>query len=190
MIAHLRGKVIFAGEKEIVVEVNGVGYALAVSAHTRERIGIDENVSLHVYTYVREQALELYGFTDREEKELFTLLISVSGIGPKAALGILSAAAPATLRESIVCEDVSLLTQVPGVGKKTAQRVVLELKNKVGEYSTTSSQTPLASNREVLEALCGMGYSVAEARQAVNAVDENISDLSEKLRAALKILAK
>lgn len=189
MIAHLSGKVIARAERSIVVDVGGVGYGVLVSEMTINTLAVDEVVSIHVYTHVREQTLELYGFLAPAEQQIFQLLIGVSGIGPKAALGILSVADTATLSSAIMHDDVGVLTQVSGIGKKTAQRVVMELKSKVtavmGEASVAHSV-----DIDALEALCTMGYRVGEAREALAVAGADVTDISDKVRAALKVLAK
>ncbi len=191
MIAYLTGEIISKFERGVIVNVGGVGYGVIVSEYALEQLGASgDEVSLHIYTHVREQALELYGFLSAAEQQMFELLISVSGIGPKAAMSILSVADTATLRSAIVNDDVSILTQVSGIGKKTAGRVVLELKNKVVDIAGEDAPLARSVDADALEALCAMGYRVPEAREALSAVDKNLTDISDKVRAALRLLGK
>ena len=190
MIAHLKGKIIIRAESSVVLDVGGVGYALTVTPAVAAGFDLDQEASLYVYTHVREQALELYGFVSPTEKELFTLLICVSGIGPKAAMAILSVTDTATLCAAIVGEDASILTQVSGIGSKTAGRVVLELKNKVAHLQTDKSDRNTTVDLDVVEALRTMGYTNREARNALEAIDAKTQGVENKIRAALKILAK
>ncbi|HHH12423.1 MAG TPA: Holliday junction branch migration protein RuvA [Candidatus Moranbacteria bacterium] len=190
MIANLRGKITDRDEGSVLIDVGGVGYAVAVPTRLAAVLPANEEVSLCVYTYVREQALELYGFADKAERELFVLLLSVSGIGPRAALSILNAAEPAALVETIAAGDGSLLTQAPGIGAKTAERAVLELKSKVAGLRFAPVSAATKADAEVTEALLAMGYNRAEARAALESVSSSETDTEKKLRQALKFLAK
>ena len=173
----------------IVVDVSGVGYRIFVSEYTFGKVAGMESLDMHTYTYVREDILHLYGFLDLEEKEIFELLISISGIGPKAAMGILSIAEPKTIKSAILNNDSSILTKVSGVGKKTAERIILELKNKISAMPEGDSSES-ANHSEALDALVSMGYSISEARDALKSVPLEIIDISEKLKFALKNLGK
>lgn len=140
MIGYLKGKIISAKPTQIILEVNGVGYLVNISISTFEKISDQNEISLFIHTHVREDALSLYGFYTEAEKEMFELLISISGIGPKVALSILSGISVDELQNAIQTENVSRLVSVPGVGRKTAERVVLELKSKVGFIESTVSK--------------------------------------------------
>jgi Holliday junction DNA helicase RuvA len=148
-----------------------------------------EEVDLFIHTYVREDILALYGFLNFEELEMFELLISITGIGPKAAIGILSIATPKTIKTAILNEDASILTKVSGIGKKTAERVILELQNKIADMSE-SEKGEAVIDSDAIEALTTMGYSVAEARDALKCVPEEIKDIGEKIKVALRNLGK
>ncbi len=189
MIARLVGTLVSIADNVVVLDVHGVGYRLTVSAHTLGKIAGRGEVVLHVYTHVREDTLALYGFLDAEELSMFELLISVSGVGPKAALGILAVADPASIASAVLRHDASILTKVSGVGKKTAERVILELENKVGKVSA-EKHASVTSDSEALDALLAMGYSVAEAREAVKAVPADVTAVGERVKAALKLLGK
>ena len=132
MISRLRGRPVARRPDGLVLDVNGVGYLLAVTPSAFRLAHGDGEVSLETYLHVREDALQLYGFADAAERELFEHLLSVTGVGPKVALAIVSGSSPAELRRAIALEDTARFEAIPGIGKKTAQRVVLELKEKVG----------------------------------------------------------
>ncbi len=189
MIAKLTGKIDSLHNNYAIVDVNGVGYQVNVTDFTFGKLAGKNEVELFTYTYVREDILALYGFLEMAEKEMFELLISISGIGPKAAMGILSIAEPKTIRAAILNEDYSVLTRVSGVGKKTAERVVLELKNKVADMSEGEKDEAFADS-ETLEALQAMGYSLTEAREALKNIPPEINDIGERIKIALKELGK
>ncbi len=189
MIAKLIGIVDSLHNNYAIINVGGVGYQVNLTDFTFGKLAGKRNVEIYIYTYVREDVLALYGFMEMAEKEMFELLISISGIGPKAAMGILSIAEPKTIRVAILNDDASVLTRVSGVGKKTAERVILELKNKVADMSIDDKNEAVADS-EALEALQSMGYSVVEAREALKDVPSEIKDISERIKMALKDLGK
>ena len=197
MIGSIKGKIILKKEKWIIVEASSVGYKIYVSPDTlsnvdafRLRVGQnDAPVSFWIHTHEREDALDLYGFFEYPELEFFEMLISVSGIGPKSALAILGITSIDTLRKAIGTGDTSYLTKISGIGKKTAEKIVIELRDKMGtELEGVSLQGELDS----IEALKSLGYSQNQAREALKKVTEknpNI-DTNTKIREALKILGK
>jgi holliday junction DNA helicase RuvA len=189
MIAKLRGTIDFLRDSYAVIDVGGVGYKVFLTAHTLGSIAGKTNLELHIHTYVREDILALYGFVDFEELEMFELLISISGIGPKAALGILSIANPKTVRTAVLNDDSAILTRVSGVGKKTAQRVILELKNKIPDMSF-NEKAQVVSDSDALEALVTMGYSVTQARETLKEISPEIKDVGERVKLALKNLGR
>lgn len=189
MIAKLRGKIEYLKDNYAVVDVNNVGYKVYLSVYTFGKVAGMDEAELHIHTYVREDALALYGFLTLEEKEMFELLISISGIGPKASMGILSIATPKTIRTAILNEDPSILTKVSGIGKKTAERVILELKNKVADMSTGEKEDVVIDS-DAIEALVSMGYSVSEARDALKLVSADVRDVGQRIKEALKNLGK
>ncbi len=189
MIAWLSGRNLGIRDGAVIVETGGVGYKVAVSAYVLGKVAGTDEVSFHIHTHVREDILALYGFLSEDELSMFESLISVSGIGPKAALGILSIADTDTIRTAIVNRDPSLLTQVSGVGKKTAERVIVELQNKVSAPTGKVSGVTTADG-EAIEALLSLGYKVSEARDALKAVPGDVKDVGEKVRAALRLLGK
>ncbi|MFO7807115.1 MAG: Holliday junction branch migration protein RuvA [Candidatus Moraniibacteriota bacterium] len=189
MIGKLKGKIDFIKNNYAVVDVNGVGYKVHLSEFSTGKIASESDVEIFVHTYVREDQLSLYGFSTIEELDIFELLISVSGIGPKAALSLLNIASPNAIKTAILNQDVSILTRVSGVGKKTAERVVLELQNKI-EDLPDDIQQEAQGDQEVMEALMSMGYNTGEAREAAKAVSGEEGDISEKIKLALKSMKK
>jgi len=189
MIAFLQGTVRALRSGFAVVENNGIGYKVSVTSYTLGKLASMKHVALFVHTYVREDTLALYGFLQENELAMFELLISVSGIGPKAALSILSIADPKTITTAILNDDASILTRVSGVGKKTAERVILELQNKVADISVGDKEQ-VVQDTDALEALTAMGYSASEAREALKQVPSTVTDLSEKVKQAFKYLGK
>jgi holliday junction DNA helicase RuvA len=189
MIAKIKGKIAYFKDNYVVVDVGGIGYKVFVTNFAMGKIAGSEEIEFYTHTYVREDILALYGFLTLDELGMFELLISISGIGPKAGIGILNIAEPRTIRTAIISGDSSILTRVSGVGKKTAERVILELSNKIAELPG-EDQGMARADSEAIEALASLGYSVAEAREALKAVPESVKDVSERVRAALKGLGK
>ena len=189
MISHLSGTVLELSEKYAVVDVHGVGYKVYCSTDTLSALREDSPASLYTYLVVREDALDLYGFASHEEEDFFQMLISVSGIGPKGALGILSATSTNILKKAIATGDTSYLTKVSGIGRKTAEKVVLELRDKLKAHADTK-ETPheLRAESDVVEALKSLGYSQNEARDALKEVSSEIVGTNARIREALKIL--
>lgn len=194
MIAHLKGHIIHLDLKFLVLDVSGVGYKVYVSTPTTEKLSVLNNerkeVSLYTYLAVREDALDLYGFLSREEQDFFELLLTISGIGPKSAISILNVATVDTLKEAIYNDDPSYLTKVSGLGKKSAEKIVRELKEKV-EYLPSKSPTESAKNQSnntsLIEALMALGFSGEVARNAAKKTDRD-SSLNEQIKQALKFL--
>lgn len=186
MISRLKGAVEHKDEKFIVIEVGGVGYKVFVNYELLKSLKEGEKVALWTHLAVRENALDLYGFQEKEELEFFELLISISGIGPKTALGILNAATIPTLKKAVSSEDTTPLIKVSGIGKKIAEKIILELKGKFGKES--SDEISLKDEMDSLEALKSLGYSQNEAREALKQVDKNITSANERIKRALKIL--
>jgi Holliday junction DNA helicase RuvA len=186
LIARLRGRAVANTPEGLVIDVGGVGYLVAATpSAVRAADGADE-VSLHTYLHVREEALQLYGFAYAAERELFVQLLSVNGVGPKVALAIVSGSPAADLRRAIVLEDTARFQAIPGIGKKTAERIVLELKEKLGEGASPAVSTAGTEPHLVArEALVELGYSVGEAEQALAKTDPDLAP-EERVREALK----
>jgi holliday junction DNA helicase RuvA len=189
MIAKIKGKIEYLKDNYVVVDVQGVGYKIFLTVYTFGKIVGQENADLFIHTHVREDAIDLYGFLTMEELEMFELLISISGVGPKSGLGILTVATPKTIRTAILNEDPAILTKVSGVGKKTAERVILELRNKIADMSE-SEKEGATGDMDAIEALTSMGYSVTEARDALKLVPVDVKDIGQRVGAALKSLGK
>jgi holliday junction DNA helicase RuvA len=185
MIGSIKGKIILKTGKFLIVETGGVGYKINVSSDTLSKTQKkEEEIFLFIHTHVREDALDLYGFLERQELEFFEMLLNVSGIGPKSALTILGIASIKTLRKAIGTGDTSYLTKISGIGRKTAEKIVIELRDKMGEEKGGSS---LQGELDALEALKSLGYSQNEAREALKKVSSETST-NIKIREALKIL--
>ena len=189
MIAKLKGTIDFLKDNYAVVDVGGVGYKVFLTLHTFGKVAGFSQVELYTHTYIREDTMTLYGFLEMDELEMFEMLIGISGIGPKAALSILSIANPKTVRTAVLNEDSSILTRVSGVGTKTAQRVILELKNKIADMPTTEREDALSDN-DAFEALVTMGYSVTQAREALKKIPSDVKDVGERVKMALRSLGK
>ena len=185
MIGNIRGKIILKKEKFLIIETGGVGYKINISSDTLSKTKkLEEGVFLFIHTHVREDALDLYGFLNYQELEFFEMLIGVSGIGPKGALAILGIATIETLKRAIGTGDTSYLTKISGIGKKTAEKIVIELRDKMGEVEKGSS---MQGELDALEALKSLGYSQNEAREALKKTSPD-TNTNTKIREALKIL--
>jgi len=199
LIAYLRGNVRRTAADSVVVEAGGVGYLVSVPLSVREQIpAAGEPLELHIHTHVREDQLALFGFSSPEELELFQMLIQVDGVGPKVGLAILSAASMDVLKRAILGEDVAPIRRAQGVGSRTAQKVIIDLKPKL-EANAALAAVPRAAvmagdgelPRQVEEALRGLGYSAQEARAAIDKVDwKQTASTQEALAAALRSLAR
>lgn len=187
MIGFLRGIVLQKNADCVIVDVHDVGYKVFMTEYGLEQC--KKNVALYIYTHVREQEITLYGFVQQNEQEMFELLISVSGIGPKAALNILTVADVPSIATAIVHEDTSILTKVSGIGAKTAKKVVNELSGKVIAPVDIATGDAVRHS-DAIDALRSMGYSVAEARDALSNVPKDIKDVGECVKFALKNLGK
>ncbi|MEI6306064.1 MAG: Holliday junction branch migration protein RuvA [Deltaproteobacteria bacterium] len=198
MIAMLTGQIAYKSPDHIVLDVNGVGYRVLIPFSTYYELPEEGTVTLQIHTSVREDAIQLYGFRTRLEKSFFQLLISVSGIGPKMGRDILSNIQPAPLAQALSQGDIHKLSAIPGIGKKTAERLILELKEKVGKLDMTS--VPAAERRElpagdvmddVASALMNLGYKEPQVRKALGGIDAGGGgSVEELLKQALKLLMK
>ena len=189
MIAHVYGAVAEKFANSIIVDVGGVGYEVQVSLPDYETATLKETIKLHTYHHVREQSQELFGFSSLAAKKLFELLITVQSIGPKAALAILSLSQAENVRNAIANSDSVFIAKASGVGKKTAERVVVDLADKVGLPTYYSSgvavQTELNTSDEALEALMALGYTLADATKALEGVDTKLPT-NQRVREALQ----
>jgi Holliday junction DNA helicase RuvA len=195
VIAHLRGRVLRKSPQEVIVDVAGVGYRVAIPVSTFYRLGEEgSEVSLRVHTHVREDALALFGFLTAHEQDLFERLIQVAGVGPRLAVNILSGIEAAELAAALRGSDIARLTRVPGVGKKTAERLVVELKDKmppVAAPEAEASRAEATPKEDLLSALAHLGYSRAEAERGVDRAlrDDGSGRFEDLLRRALQIVS-
>ena len=190
MIAHIKGILTEKFDNSVIIDVNGVGYEVALSAIDYDQLSLDDEVKLYTYHLVREQSEELFGFTSLAAKKLFELLISVQGVGPKAGMAILSLAPAEEVRNAIANADAAYISKASGVGKKSAERVIVDLRDKVGlpTYYGRKSEPQAAKpaeNDEALDALMALGLNLADATKALEGVDPSLS-VEERIRAALR----
>jgi Holliday junction DNA helicase RuvA len=192
MISSLEGKVIIKTEKYIILEVGSIGYKVFCGEKTLSKIPqIGGSVKLCTYLSVKETAWDLFGFLTLAELELFELLIQISGIGPKTAAGILSGASVEDLQEAIVLGDETILARVSGIGKKVAQKIVIELKSKIKKLSKGSGDKfSVADEIEIIDALVVLGYKISEAREAIKQVPADVKGVENRVREALRGLGK
>ena len=192
MISFLRGKIKNKNQGYIILDVRDVGYKVFVNETVYAELDIGQEAEFYVYQHVREDALSLFGFKSLDQLEMFELLLSISGIGPKSALGVLGIASTEDIKDSIARGDSSLLTKVSGIGKKTAERVVLDLREKVGRVTHSEQHATnggmIASGDEI-DALMALGYSMMQARDALRQVDSSVKDSGERIKAALRAIS-
>lgn len=195
MFAYIKGVLTEVHPEKVVLEIGGIGYEVKVAQSLVPKLPDTGNIiKLYTYFNVREDTQELYGFFDREEKTIFEKLITVSGIGPKVAMAILSSLTPPQIALSIVTNDIKTLCIAPGVGKKTAQRMILELREKidqealVGQADTDIDYGIVDQHSEVIEALIALGYQSQEAKKALDAVEDKDQDVSTLIRLSLKLM--
>jgi len=190
MVGMIQGtiEVLSLEANSCIVLCDGVGYEIAITSETAARLTLGEEVRLRTHLAVREDALDLYGFLDETDLIFFKLLLSVSGIGPKSALGILDIAPVETLRASISAGNLAHLTSISGIGKKTAEKIILELRDKLPKLDVEART--LTGDVEALEAMRALGYSAHEAREALRGVSPSVVSGSDRLREALRLMAQ
>lgn len=188
MISFLRGNIAEIGNRYAVVDVHDVGYKVYITDDTAHILKPGKEEILWTYLAVRENSEDLYGFPAKKDRDFFELLIGVSGIGPKTALNILSLVASDTLANAVRTGSTGHLVKVSGIGRKTAEKIVLELKDKLGGFGGNSEDTAISSDSDTLDALRALGYDAEDAREALKKIDKNISDTGAKVKAALKVL--
>lgn len=192
MIAHISGTVTEKFENSVIIDVHGVGYELRISATDADNINVNDQAKFYTYHSIRENAEELYGFMSLAAKKLFEMLITVNGIGPKAAMAILSLSTPEEVRNAIANDDITFISKASGVGKKSAERIIVDLRDKVGlpsHYGRSetfiATHTPKGPEDEALDALIALGFPLKEATAALADVDPNLP-VEERIREALK----
>ncbi len=192
MISYIKGSIAYKSESFVVLECQGIGYKIFVSDITLSQLNPQQKAMLYTFLYVKEDGISLFGFLTEQEQSLFDQLLSVSGIGPKGALGFLSQMSPNEIALAILSEDIKALTKAPGIGKKTAQRLVLELKDKIKapyvleEGAFEQTQQNSHAKGEAIEALTALGYSKSQAVKAVCESYEEGLSVEEILKLALK----
>ena len=190
MIAQLKGVIVSSGADSVILDVNGVGYRVHTTLEVVSKLKTETpEVTLFTHLAVRETSMELFGFLNEEDVLFFELIISVSGIGPKSGLAIMNLETVATLSSAIAQSDTSYLTKVSGIGKKSAEKIILELRDKITTVGAKDSILH-SEDAETLEALQSLGYSVKEAREALKSVPEDITGTGERVTAALRQLGK
>jgi len=191
MIGYLSGKIISLKPTRITLDVSGVGYVVNISINTFEQISDKDSADLFIHTNVREDSISLFGFYTESEKEMFELLISVNGIGPKLAISILSGILVDELRRAIMAGDISRIVSIPGIGRKTAERLVLELKTKISSVSSEEeAKIPFSIKNEAIAALTTLGYNLKQAEKSVRDIisadpDVTLEDLIKKALGSL-----
>ncbi len=192
MIANIRGALLEKNSNFVVIDVSGVGYKLFVTENTIKNIDSKKEsgeISLYTHLIARENILDLYGFSDKEEMQFFEMLLSISGIGPKSAISILNIADVETLKNAVATNDSSYLTKVSGIGKKSAQKIVLELQ---GKFTMLEQKGNIATGKDVdvLEALKTLGYGTGEIREVLKDIPEEAESVNERIKVALKLLGE
>lgn len=192
MIATLRGEITQIEDNALIIEIGGVGLRVLVPAPLRGRMKVGETVFLYTYLVVRETELTLYGFESQADRDLFNLLLGVDGVGPKVALSVLSTMNIESVQRAIFSDEPELLSRVPGVGKKSAQKIALHLKDRLKPIDTLASVAAMSdADSEVLAALTALGYSVVEAQSAIQSLSKDAPDeVEERLRLALQHFQK
>jgi len=190
VIARLRGRPVGRTNEGLVLDVNGVGYLVAATPSVLRRAGAGSEVTVETYLHVREDALQLYGFSDAEERELFVHLLTVSGVGPKVALAVVSGSPPGELRKAIALGDHARFQAIPGIGKKTAERIVLELREKLGSVSEPGLAVvgDMPGHIVARDALVELGYTLVDAERALAEIDPDLPP-EERVKLALRSAA-
>lgn len=193
MIDIVKGTAILKELSSVTIMVGGVGFLVNVSSRENEEIRLNEEITLFTKMVVREDDISIYGFLSKRERAIFELLTTVSGIGPRVAMGILGMYGEEELRKYILSSDVKSLTKAPGVGKKTAERMILELKEKIvkifGDYIPDVKENITVASDDAIDALVGLGFSAIEAKNAISNVDPNLS-IDDKIKFALKNIGR
>lgn len=191
MIRLLKGIIELQDGQHLVIDVHGVGYYVYATQDLLARAVVGDQIKVFIYTHVREDLFDLYGFSSLEDLKLFEQFLNVSGIGPKTAIGIFAVGSRERIMTAITTSDVTFFSSVPRLGKKNAQKIIIELKNKLGSLDELDFSSPtLKADGEVIEALKGFGFSAREALDALRSLDSEVTSVSEKIRLALKELGK
>lgn len=192
MIAFLKGSLISKNSNSVIILVRDIGYRVYCGERLLGQLETGSETEFYIYHHIKEESSDLYGFNSTEDLDIFTLLLSISGVGPKSALGVLSTSSASDVSEAIIRGDAELLTKVSGIGKKTAERIVLELKTKIGRLPSKGElnlDSSLVGSDEI-DALMSLGYSLQEARSALNGLPEAVLDSGERVKLALRKMKK
>jgi len=193
MISYLKGQVLLKKSNYIILEVGNIGYQIFVNQKTLSDLKEKTEAAVYTYQYIKEDALDLYGFLSLPELELFKNLIAISGVGPKSAVNILTSASVEDIIQAILAEDPAMLKSVSGIGTKTAERIVVELKSKIGALSkeiTSKDIQAAPQSLEAIEALMGLGYSRQEVLSVIKQAAGEATDTSSRIKSALKLLGR
>lgn len=190
MIGFLSGKIFEVDGNEIIVDVQGVGYRVRVIDNQDSRFSIQDSrdVSLYTHTYVRESEISLYGFDSKKQLKFFELLIGVSGVGPKMAMNILRQGTPEQIQQAVVQADVSFFTKVSGIGKKNGQRIIVDLKSKLGSVAELDLSEPESGSDDVFDALVSMGFDPKRVQKELQSIDASLGE-QERIKQAIKSLS-
>ncbi len=188
MIAYIKGKIIYKNNRFVILENNSIGYQIFATESVLNSIKEDTVFEFYIHQHVKEDLLDLYGFANMDELEFFKHLISISGVGPRSALAVLSIAKLNDIKQAIFKGDPTLLKKVSGIGQKTAERIVVELKNKIAALASADGQINSGIGDEVIDALEALGYKPYAIRQAISELPSDIETVQEKIKATLKII--
>lgn len=188
MIRHLSGTVHATTPRSVIITIHGIGFEIFMTDSHLLPLKAGENLEIWTYMAVRENSIELFGFHQQHELDFFEMLLDVSGIGPRSALGIVGITSIETLKKAIANNDTSYLTKVSGIGKKTAEKIVVELKDKLANYMLAEGDTELSDASDVLDALQALGYTNLQAREALQQIPDDITETNERIKKALQII--
>lgn len=190
MISYLSGRIIHKEEKSVILLTNGIGYNVFLGVNFLSKISNTDEIEVFTYLHRREDILNLYGFEKKDDLDFFNQLISVSGVGPKSAMHLIDSIGATDVQQAIVNNNIDTLTRAPGLGKKGAERIVVELKNKVSIKSNNRCGGDNTENEDVINALVGLGYSLGDSSQVVLSLSPDVSGVDNKIKEALKNLSK
>jgi len=191
MISYLKGQILAKNPKSVTLLINNIGYQVFLVPTYLEKLKIDQEIEVFTYLKHNDDGMSLYGFKSRDELQFFELLISISGVGPKSALGVLEVAKLGEIKKAILRDDASILYKVSGVGKKTAERIVVELKNKLDAMPGLENEISLAdTDTEAYDALIGLGYQAKDVRETLRQLPDGMEKMEDKIKSSLKILSK
>lgn len=189
MISYIKGKVLETGPRYAIIDTGHLGYKVNLTDDLALSLIHGAEIALWTHFVVREDTQDLYGFKNKNDREIFNLLISISGIGPKSALNIMSLISSETLVSAIRTGSTAHMVKVSGIGKKTAEKIIIELKDKLSGFADSGFSKDMHSDADAIEALKSLGYDPDEAREALKKIDKSVTDTSAKIKAALKLLA-